>query len=136
LPLVLDDASNDLSPAMRRLLGDLFADLCRLEQRIDHVTREIAAIADREDVASRLMTIPRIGALGATAVLAAVGYGRQFQKARDLAAFSSAALRRRLTRPTEQKGRPQAFGGIGQDGKCGRLRGFKHGRALQPVPVR
>jgi transposase len=27
LPVVLDDASNDLLPAMRRLLGDLFADL-------------------------------------------------------------------------------------------------------------
>lgn len=87
LPLVLDDASNDLSPAMRKLLSDLFADLRRLEQRIDDVTREIAGIADREDVARRLMTIPGIGALGATALLAAVGNARQFQKARDLAAW-------------------------------------------------
>jgi transposase len=66
---------------------DLFADLRRLEQRIDQVTKEIAAIADREDVARRLMTIPGIGTLGATALLAAVGNGRQFQKARDLAAW-------------------------------------------------
>ena len=51
------------------------------------VTREIEAIASREDVARRLMTIPGIGALGATALLAAVGSGRQFQKARDLAAW-------------------------------------------------
>lgn len=87
LPLVLDDASNDLSPAMRKLLTDLFADLRRLEQRISDVTREIAAIADGDDVARRLMTIPGIGALGATALLAAVGGGRQFQKARDLAAW-------------------------------------------------
>nr|WP_267902030.1 hypothetical protein [Sinorhizobium meliloti] len=29
------------------------------------------------------MTIPGIGALGATALLAAVGSGRQFQKVRD-----------------------------------------------------
>lgn len=87
LPLVLDDASNDLSPAMRKLLSDLFADLRRLEQRIDDVTREIAGIADREDVARRLMTIPGIGALGATALLAAVGNARQFKKARDLAAW-------------------------------------------------
>ncbi|RUX22574.1 IS110 family transposase [Mesorhizobium sp. M7A.F.Ca.US.011.01.1.1] len=87
LPLVLDDLSNDLSPAMRKLLVDLFADLRQLEQRINDVTREIAAIADREDVARRLMTIPGIGALGATALLAAVGTGCQFQKARDLAAW-------------------------------------------------
>ncbi|BCH12521.1 hypothetical protein MesoLj131c_67790 (plasmid) [Mesorhizobium sp. 131-3-5] len=87
LPLVLDDLSNDLTPAMRKLLVDLFADLRQLEQRINDVTREIAAIADREDVARRLMTIPGIGALGATALLAAVGTGCQFQKARDLAAW-------------------------------------------------
>ncbi|WP_287236383.1 hypothetical protein [Mesorhizobium sp.] len=39
---------------MRKLLVDLFADLRQLEQRINDVTREIAAIADREDVARRL----------------------------------------------------------------------------------
>ena len=33
------------------------------------------------------MTIPGIGALGTTALLAAVGDGRQFQKARDLTAW-------------------------------------------------
>lgn len=87
LPLVLDDLPNDLSPAMRKLLVDLIANLRQLEQRINDVTREIAAIADREDVARRLMTIPGIGALGATALLAAVGTGCQFQKARDLAAW-------------------------------------------------
>jgi hypothetical protein len=69
---------------MRRLLGDLHADLLRLEERIRQVTKEIEAIADREDVARRLMTIPGIGALGATALLAAIGNGLQFRKARDL----------------------------------------------------
>lgn len=46
LPLVLDDGSNDLSSAMRKLLTDLFADLQRLKPRIDGVTREIAAVGD------------------------------------------------------------------------------------------
>lgn len=72
---------------MRKLLGELFADLRQLEQRISDLTKEIEAIAAREDVARRLMTIPGIGALGATALLAAIGDGRQFQKARDLAAW-------------------------------------------------
>jgi transposase len=31
LPHALNDEENDLSPAMRRLLGDLYADLSRLE---------------------------------------------------------------------------------------------------------
>jgi transposase len=87
LPEALKDPTNDLSPAMRKLLSELFADLRQLETRIADVTREIEANADREDAARRLMTIPGIGALGATALLAAVGNGRQFQKARDLAAW-------------------------------------------------
>ncbi|SDO01251.1 Transposase [Ensifer sp. YR511] len=87
LPQALNDPENDLSPAMRRLLGDLHADLLRLEERIRQVTKEIEAIADREDVTRRLMTIPGIGALGATALLADVGDGLQFRKARDLAAW-------------------------------------------------
>jgi transposase len=40
-----------------------------------------------EKIARRLMTIPEIGAPGATALLAAVGNGHQFQKARDRAAW-------------------------------------------------
>lgn len=87
LPEALKDPVNDLSSAMRKLLGELFDDLRQLEKRIADVTREIEAIADREDAARRLMTIPGIGALGATALLAAIGNGRQFQKARDLAAW-------------------------------------------------
>ncbi len=87
LPHILEDLENDLSPAMRKLLGNLFADLKQLDQRIAEVTKEIEAIAAREDVARRLMTIPGIGALGATALLAAVGSGTQFRKARDLAAW-------------------------------------------------
>ncbi|GGI34474.1 hypothetical protein GCM10010987_79560 [Bradyrhizobium guangdongense] len=77
----------DLSPVMRRLVGARFADLRRLEERIRELTQEIEAVADREDVTRRLMTIPGIGALGATAVLAAIGDGLQFRKARDLAAW-------------------------------------------------
>ncbi len=61
---------------MRKLLANLFADLRQLEHRIGDLTREIEAIANRKDVARRLMTIPGIGALGATALLAAIGNGR------------------------------------------------------------
>jgi len=87
LPRVLGDESNDLSPAIRRLLADLFEDLHRLEGRIAQVTREIEALVSQDEVARRLMTIPGIGPLGASALIAAVGQGRQFKKARDLGAW-------------------------------------------------
>lgn len=86
-PKVLADESNDLAPAMRRLLASQFDDLRRLEARIAEVTREVEAIAAADDTARRLMTIPGIGPLAATALLAAAGKGKQFRKARDMAAW-------------------------------------------------
>lgn len=87
LPGVIANEGNDLTPMMRRLLTDLFEDLHRIEDRIATVTRDIEAIAARDDRTRRLMTIPGIGALGATALVAAAGDGRQFKRARDMAAW-------------------------------------------------
>ena len=87
LPRVLADETNDLSPAMRRMLTELFEDVVGLDRRIAGASREIEALAACDDRARRLMTVPGIGPLGATALLAAIGDGRQFRRARDLAAW-------------------------------------------------
>src|SRR5262245_57633820 len=87
LPRVVADDTNDLSPSIRRLLTRLFDDLKHLEARITEVTREIEALVDQNDVARRLMTVPGIGPLSASALIAAVGQGQQFKRARDLAAW-------------------------------------------------
>jgi transposase len=87
LPKVLASEENDLTPAMRKLLAGLFEDIRQLEARIAEISREIEAIAAADDTARRLMTIPGIGPLAATALLAAAGKGRQFRKARDMAAW-------------------------------------------------
>jgi transposase len=87
LPRVLGDETNDLTPAMRRMLGDLFDDMTRLDQRVAGLTRQIEGMAAVDDRARRLMTIPGIGPLAATALLAAVGDGGQFLRGRDLAAW-------------------------------------------------
>lgn len=79
------------------LVTELFEDVVRLDQRIAGVTREIEAPATGDDRARRLMTIPGIGPLGATALLAAVGDGRQFRRARYLAAWLGLAPREHST---------------------------------------
>ncbi|MGY3387662.1 transposase [Bradyrhizobium sp. USDA 3311] len=68
LPRVLADESNDLTSAMRRILASTFDELRQLELRIAEVNREIEAIASQSDTARRLMTIPGIGPLAATAL--------------------------------------------------------------------
>jgi transposase len=87
LPKVLVDETNDLTPVMRELLGTLMTELRELEARIVQITRKIETVATRSELAMRLATIPGIGYLSATAILAAVGDGKQFAKARDLAAW-------------------------------------------------
>jgi transposase len=58
-----------------------------VEGRIKAVNAKVEAYAAEHEAVSRLVTIPGIGALGATALVAAAGDGRQFKKARDLAAW-------------------------------------------------
>lgn len=86
-PRALADETSDLAPALRRMPSDLFADALRRDERITGVAREIADIAARDDRARRLAAIPGIGPLAATALPAAVGDGRPFRRARDLAAW-------------------------------------------------
>lgn len=86
-PALLAEEGNGLSEPMRRLLAGLWDELRDLEARIAQVTREIKALAERDETARRLMTIPGIGPLGASALIAAVGDGKQFRRARDLSAW-------------------------------------------------
>jgi transposase len=87
LPNVLGDESNELSPAMRMLLGELWNEFTALDARVAAVSQQIEALAARDDAARRLTSIPGIGPLGATALLAAVSDGKQFRRGRDLAAW-------------------------------------------------
>jgi transposase len=87
MPKVLADDSNYLTPQMRELLQELWSDLLVLETRIARITREIQATADEQEAARRLMTIPGIGPISATALLAAVGDGKQFERGRAMAAW-------------------------------------------------
>lgn len=87
LPGILADGSNDLTATMRRLLAELYEDMKGLEGRIAEISRNLESTAVANDRARRLMSIPGIGPLGATALIAAAGDGRQFNKARDLAAW-------------------------------------------------
>lgn len=86
-PKILADESNDLTPRMRNLLCTLSAELSQLDERIALINRDIDASARSSDMAMRLVSIPGIGHLTATAILAATGDGKQFAKARDMAAW-------------------------------------------------
>ena len=87
IPALQEDATNGLTPLFRRLLEGLRLDLVELDRRVGELDQEIAVAAQEDPVARRLQTVPGIGPITATALVAAVGDGRQFKRGRDLAAW-------------------------------------------------
>lgn len=87
LPELMHDASSGLSGVMLRLLDILVGRWRELDNAISKLTHEIELIARSSELCQRLVSIPGIGTLSATALVAAVGDARQFKHARDLAAW-------------------------------------------------
>jgi transposase len=87
IPELLEDADNGLSFDFRQLLAELYEDLVALDARVAQLTRRIEAqVRDHPD-ARRLLQIPGIGPLSASALITAVGDARQFRNGRQMAAF-------------------------------------------------
>ena len=86
LPLWLEDAENGLTDRFRRLLNGLRRDLGYLEARISDLDAEIQEMANSDPMAVRLQQLRGVGPLIATALIAGVGNGSQFNKGRQMAA--------------------------------------------------
>ena len=87
LRAILADESARLSARVRHLIEDMRAEWRDLDARIDAFDAELTAKARQDDACRRLCEIPGIGALNATALVAAVGNGAVFDRGRDMAAW-------------------------------------------------
>jgi transposase len=91
LPEILAEEGNGLGSRMRRLIEDMRSEWRDLDERISAFNDELAVRARADDAAHRLTTIPGVGVLTATALVAAVGNARTFSCGRDLAAWVGTA---------------------------------------------
>jgi len=87
LPEILSASSDALSPRMINLIGELIQDWRRLDERIAAVSSEIEALAKQDASCQRLMSVPGIGPIISSAVVAAIGNGAGFKQGRDFAAW-------------------------------------------------
>ncbi len=87
LPQLLEDAENGLTADFRVLLDGLKQDLVTLDERVDDLDKKIKTLATSNPAAKRLQQIPGIGPIIATALICAIGDGKQFQRGRDMAAW-------------------------------------------------
>ena len=87
LPAILEEDGNGLSTRMREILVRLQQEWHDLDTALRRADREIEAIANADAACRRLLEIPGIGPLGATAIVASIGHGHGFRKGRDFAAW-------------------------------------------------
>jgi transposase len=87
LPRILGASSADLSPNMAQIIEDLAGDWRRLDERIDRLSAEIESLARQDAGCERLMSVPGVGPIISSAMVAAIGGGEIFPKGRDFAAW-------------------------------------------------
>jgi transposase len=72
---------------MAHVIEGLTEDWRRLDQRITELSNEIEDLAKRDPACVRLMSVPGIGPIISSAMVAAIGTGDGFSKGRDFAAW-------------------------------------------------
>jgi transposase len=87
IPELLEDADNALSFDFRQLLAELYDELVAIDQRVTELTQRIERTVRSSNEGKRLLEIPGIGPLTASALIATVGDARQFRNGRQMAAF-------------------------------------------------
>jgi transposase len=100
---LLADVDTTLPAALRPALHSAVEEIGELERRLREVERQIAALATVTPAVAALRTIPGVGLLTSTALVAFVGDARRFPSARHFASYlgltpreRSSGLRRHL----------------------------------------
>lgn len=86
VPLILEDVANELSGVMRELIASQYERYCALEVRIAELERTLKRVAHEHEGCQRLIELPGVGVLGATALVAQVNDARHLKNGRALAA--------------------------------------------------
>lgn len=96
---------HDLPGIFRQLIELQLHHLRELQDRIEELERQIGRWHRDNEASQRLMAIPGVGLLTATAVVATVGDARQFRNSRDMAAWLGLTPRQHST-----GGKPKLLG--------------------------
>jgi transposase len=87
LPLILEDAENQLTPIGRECVASQYEELRTINEMIAADEKRLKMyLKDNEDY-NRLLEIPGFGPIVASAFVAAIGQAKQFRNARHMAAW-------------------------------------------------
>ena len=112
LPEILENAENGLSDLFRELLNELYEELVHLDERVEVLEKKLHRLSAQNEDCQRLLTIPGISLLSATALVAAIGDITVFKNGRELAAWLGLVPRQHST------GGTTTLLGISKRGDC------------------
>ena len=110
LPTILEDAENGLPDFIRALVLRLRERWQQLDIQIDEMSLMLGQASSASSLCQKVSTVPGIGPIVSTALIAAIGNGSQFKKARDLSAWLGLVPRQYST------GGKSSLGGISKRG--------------------
>jgi transposase len=84
---ILEDGENELTPLARALFDELRGELYELDDRVKQADTKIKQLANEYFICQRLMKIPGIGPMIATALISAIGDANNFKNGRELSAW-------------------------------------------------
>ena len=87
LPERVEDAENGLPTAARQIFADLHQQLIERYRQVSAYGEKIRVLHQSSAVSKTLGTVPGIGPMTATALLASLGEGKAFDKARQVPAW-------------------------------------------------
>ena len=90
--LVNDPDDTWISPFLKETIHTMSTELTGLNEKLEDFDRRIAQFAKKNPVCQRLLTVPGVGVLTATVLLALVGDPFRFKNGRQFAAFEEVHL--------------------------------------------
>lgn len=87
LCVLLDTDNVCLNEKMKKVFQRLYDDLKRLNEEIEHHTALLEKLAKEDEHCKCISTLPGVGPITATAMIAKIGNGSEFNKGRELSAY-------------------------------------------------
>ncbi len=84
---ILEEGENELTPLPRELFDSLRQELYGLDDRVKALDKKVKQLANEHPICQRLVKIPGIGPMIATALISAIGNASSFKNGRELSAW-------------------------------------------------
>jgi len=87
LPTLLESAETELSPIALELFAQQYEELVEMDKRINHLTRQLTELSNRQHRCRQFKTVFGIGPMTSTALFSIMGDPKHYKNGREFAAF-------------------------------------------------